>query len=223
MSQQLSLFPTIYIDLDDVLAETLRAFSKVAQRLYGRSIPFERIHSFDLGKSFELTSDELIVFMHAAHRPEVLIEDVEPVPYAQEVLAAWSRANAHITIVTGRPISTYDATCEWLGRYEMPFHSLRFLRKYGKNDLTLSARKPLGLRTLRNASFTFCVEDSPKMANYIVKELKLPVVFLTKPWNQPDIEVEDNPLLRRCISWTEASKVGFEYLNTRREAVHTRR
>src|SRR3989442_10939562 len=115
--------------------------------------------------------------MHVAHSPDVLLDEVEPVPNALASLRAWCEAGAHITVVTGRPISTYDATREWLHRHEVPYHILRFVRKYGRNDLGSSARRPLDLRTLSKASFAFVVEDSPKMATFLIKRLALPVIF----------------------------------------------
>ena len=206
------LVPPIYVDLDDVLAETLRTFSKVLKRLYGRDVPFEAIHSFDLGTSFGLTPSQLQHFMHIAHGRDVLLDEIEPVPEALATLRVWRDAGAHITVVTGRPISTYEATREWLRRHDVPFHMLRFVRKYGRNDLGTSIERPLELRTLYKASFAFVVEDSPKMATFLIKRMAMPVVFLSKPWNAHALEVEADPLLIRCASWTEARAAGIQLL-----------
>lgn len=206
------LMPSVYVDLDDVLAETLRAFISVLRTMHGREVAFEQIKSFDLGKSFALSPKELKAFMHAAHAAEVLLDEVQPITEAFTTLRAWAAAGAHITVVTGRPISTYDATQQWLERHSAPYHILRFVRKYGKNDLEKSIRQPLPLRTLLKASFAFAVEDSPRMATFIVERLSLPVILLSKPWNAERLDVEDSPLLRRCATWAEASAYGLDLL-----------
>ena len=49
----------IYIDFDDCLCETARAFTEIAKRLFGKDVPYEKVRFFNLQQSFELTDDEL--------------------------------------------------------------------------------------------------------------------------------------------------------------------
>lgn len=213
MSAQLNLLPPIYVDLDDVVGESMRAFIRLADRMFARRLTFEQVRSFDLAISFQLNPDEYRRFMHAAHLPDVLLDDVQPIFEALDALADWSQAGAHITVVTGRPISTYDITLAWLIRHRVPFHTLRFVRKYGRNEVATTTRQPLNLRTLSKASFRFVVEDSSKMATFLVERLNIPVILLSKPWNTGRLSVENSPLLHRCASWEEARARGLLLLN----------
>ena len=47
----------IYVDFDDCLCETARAFSKLALEMFGRQVPYERILFFELDKSFDADED----------------------------------------------------------------------------------------------------------------------------------------------------------------------
>lgn len=197
------LIPSIYVDLDDVVAETLRTFARIANTMYEQNICFEDIHSFNLGESFHLNPGELKNFMEKAHSREILLHEVSANPDARIVMQEWEALGTHITIVTGRPISTYDDTLEWLRRNNIPFHVLRFLRKYGRNDLGHTAMRPLDIRTLPSATFLFAVEDNPKMAHYLATSVKTPVLLLDKPWNRQDKKIDNNSLVTRCADWDE--------------------
>ena len=61
----------IYIDLDDVLCETARAFIRLYREEWGREVVFEEISAFDLTKSFGL-SNACSGFAAARLRPQLL-------------------------------------------------------------------------------------------------------------------------------------------------------
>ena len=48
----------IYVDFDDCLCETGRAFSGLAYDLFGKDIPYEEMRYFNLQKAFELTDEQ---------------------------------------------------------------------------------------------------------------------------------------------------------------------
>ena len=73
-TEQLSASRRVYVDLDDVLAETGRAFLEVLERHFDRRVAFDEIHHFDLGRSFGLTPDELAEFMRRAHEPHAQLK-----------------------------------------------------------------------------------------------------------------------------------------------------
>jgi|SRR5579863_628668 len=211
-----TLIPSIYVDLDDVVAETLRTFARVANEMYGKAIQFENIYSFDLAKSFDLDSDDLKAFMHAAHSREVLLYRISPNPQAQAILAEWASLGTHVTVVTGRPISTYQTTLDWLRKNEIPFHALRFLRKYGRNDLGEAVMRPLDIRTLPHAGFLFSVEDSIKMAKYLANRARVPVLLLDKPWNRDALDIESSTLVTRCSDWNSIRAKSLAFLESAR-------
>ncbi|MCR5727913.1 MAG: hypothetical protein K6G24_10650 [Lachnospiraceae bacterium] len=53
----------IYVDFDDCLCETARAFSNLAVEMFGKHVPYEKIRFFDLDKTFELNEKEFEQFM----------------------------------------------------------------------------------------------------------------------------------------------------------------
>jgi len=95
----------IYVDMDDVLGQTARAFAAVFERDYGRKVDLEEIESFDLGISLGLSPERLAAFMRSVHRPEVLAE-IEPMEGAVEALEAWVDDGYEVPVVTGRPPGT---------------------------------------------------------------------------------------------------------------------
>ena len=204
-ASQEALFPRVYVDLDDVVAETARAFADVLRARFGREVPFANIFSFDLGKSFGLCRDELRDFMRAAHDDSVL-SAIAPMAGARETLRLWHSLGAHVAIVTGRPISTYETTALWLRKHEIPFTTLRFVRKYSGNEFPEpTRRRPLGLRSLLGANFVRAIEDSPKMAAFLIKRARVPVLLLDRPWNKAvsGLPPASAALLTRCTSWRD--------------------
>jgi uncharacterized HAD superfamily protein len=198
---QPGLIPNLYVDLDDVVAQTIRAFILLLETKFHRRVDFESVRSFHLGQSFQLSDIELRAFLRAAHESSVL-RSIEPIPGAREALSRL-QAYAHIVIVTGRPIFTYDDTVRWLFENQISHHAVGFLKKYVENDTGIRHwRRPIALRSLRRGAFTLAVEDSPKMAKYIATRLELPVALLDKPWNRSlAIGARHRALCTRCDNW----------------------
>ena len=46
----------IYVDFDDCLCETGRAFADLASDLFGKAVPYEEMRYFNLQKAFDLTN-----------------------------------------------------------------------------------------------------------------------------------------------------------------------
>ncbi|HEV8241482.1 MAG TPA: hypothetical protein VGS57_19115 [Thermoanaerobaculia bacterium] len=199
---QVPLFQQIYVDLDDVLAETVRAFSRVLAHEYGRIIDFAEVRSFDLGLSFNLGPADLHHFMQLAHKPDVLV-NVEPIPGAIDTLRQWRKLGVQIIVVTGRPPSTADVTRQWLRMHSVPHHALFFVRKYPKNPHVGDPSGSVSLKALARSRFALAVEDNPKMANFLVRHLGIPVLLFGRPWNTtpPQPRRQLRHLVIRCESW----------------------
>ena len=60
----------IYVDFDDCLCETARAFSALAANMFGRNVPYENIRTFELDRSFGLNEEQYEQFMIRGHQPE---------------------------------------------------------------------------------------------------------------------------------------------------------
>jgi len=194
----------IYVDIDDVLAQTARAFARVFEQEYGRRIDLEEIESFDLGVSLGLSPASLDDFMKSVHRPEVLAE-IEPMDGAVEVLAAWVDRGYEVAVVTGRPPGTEAVSREWLTKQEVPHHSLTFLDKYSWSEDLFSGSQAISIEELSRRSFSLVVEDSAEVACRLAGVLEAPVALLDRPWNRSSPRPEDELKGRifRCRDWQD--------------------
>lgn len=197
----------IYVDIDDVLAQTARAFARVFEQEYGRRIDLEEIESFDLGVSLGLSPASLDDFMKSVHRPEVLAE-IEPMEGAVEVLAAWVDRGYEVAVVTGRPPGTEAVSRQWLCKQEVPHHSLIFLDKYSWSEDLFSGSQAISIEELSRRSFSLVVEDSAEVACRLAGALDAPVALLDRPWNRSSPRPEDELKGRifRCRDWQDIAE-----------------
>lgn len=198
----------IYIDIDDVISDTTITFPSLLEKHFGKTIPFEAITSFDLGISFDLSSEELDRFMQIAHSPDV-IAAYQPRQGAIESIHTFFSLGYEIAIVTGRPPSSKKLTEEWLAKYHIPFHDLLFVDKYSRllPDITFSFA--IALESLTQMKFCFAVEDSGYMAGFLSQRMQVPVALLDRPWNRKS-ESTDNisgGLISRCRNWNEVMEI----------------
>ena len=47
----------IYVDFDDCLCETAKAFSKLALEMFNKHVPYEQMNTFEMDKSFDLDAE----------------------------------------------------------------------------------------------------------------------------------------------------------------------
>lgn len=193
---------TIYVDMDDVLCETAQAWLAIAERKFGKKIPYERLTTFEIGKACGLEAHEIQELIRLAHHPEELFA-MAPIGEAISILAHWARSGHEIAIVTGRPPSTYDVSRAWLARHEVPHHDFVMVDKYGRfaTENTIA----ITLRELAARRFSFAVEDSPTMAKFLATEMKVPVALLDRPWNR----MEEHPLITRLNNWREIAAIAL--------------
>lgn len=188
---------TIYVDLDDVLCETARGWLAIAEREFGKTIHYDQLNTFEIGEACGLRAHEIRELVRLAHHPEELLAMV-PIPEAVQVLNEWSEAGHEIAIVTGRPPASYEASLEWLERHRLPFHDFTIVDKYGRfaTENTIA----ITLADLAKRKFSFAVEDSPTMAQYLAETMKVPVALLDRPWNRLD---GAHALVARYKDWSE--------------------
>ena len=190
----------IYVDLDDVLAETARMFVELLTELHGKRVEFEEIENFDLSRSFDLTRDQLDEFMRVAHEPERL-ERVEPIAGAAAALSAWTERGYQVSVMTGRPPSTEAISRRWLRLRGIPHDSVQSVDKYGRSGL-YEAEDPhsvIALSDLPADGFRLAVEDHLEIAARLAERLTAPVVLLDRPWNR----YAERPGVTRCADWEE--------------------
>jgi uncharacterized protein len=189
----------IYVDMDDVLCETARALLAIAEREFGKTIPFDQLNTFEVGDACGLESHEIQELFRLAHHPGELLA-MAPIEEAAAVLRQWANDGHEIAIVTGRPPSTYDVSRAWLERYRVPHHEFVMVDKYGRfaTENTIAITLP----ELAERRFSFAVEDSPAMAQFVANEMRTPVALLDRPWNQ----IEEHPLITRLGTWRNVAE-----------------
>ena len=87
----------IYVDFDDCLCETARAFSKLALEMFNKHVPYEQIHYFELERSFDLNAEQYERFMLRGHEPEILLS-YDATPGAAETINEWIACGHEVSI-----------------------------------------------------------------------------------------------------------------------------
>lgn len=194
----------IYVDLDDVLAETGRTFLRVLQEEFGKEVEWDEIHDYDLGVSLGLDEAQLTEFMHAVHRPEVL-QSVTPMAGALAALEGWVDQGYEIEIVTGRPGNTQEVSRKWLQEKGIPHHSLIHVDKYAWEEELLGTSSGVPLVRLAGNGYRLAIEDSAEVAIHLTEIVEAPVVVLDRPWNRRRLDeyTNRNGRIVRCNDWPE--------------------
>ena len=122
-----------YVDFDDCLCETAMAFTHIAARLFGKNVPYEEVRFFNLQDTFDLTDEEYELIMIEGHKPEVLLS-YEETPGASRVINEWIDNGHEVSIITGRPFSTYEVSRRWLDEHGLKRAQLYCLDKYGRDS-----------------------------------------------------------------------------------------
>jgi uncharacterized HAD superfamily protein len=168
----------IYIDVDDVLAETTRALALLARERFAKNVDFDEMHTFDLGVSLGLDHKELPRFMDAAHEPDFL-SGLAQIEGASDAVRGWHRAGAEIHVVTGRPPSTRATTLAWLDGARIPHQRLDMVDKYDRDQSDAIPRDALLAR-----DYTVVIEDSADMADMMARSGTQQVLLFDRPWNR---------------------------------------
>lgn len=179
-------------------------FLALFERRFGRRIDYDDVVFYDLGRSLDLTPEQLDEFMVAAHDEEALLS-IEPIEGALEMLGKWAEVGYTIDVVTGRPTETDGVSQQWLDRFGVPHHHLTFVDKYGWKDSVFARNSAIPLTELPRADYCLVVEDSAAVASRMVELVDAPVVLVDKPWNRElRIETEHAPgRVTRCSDWDD--------------------
>lgn len=187
-----------YVDFDDCLCETARAFSDLAVEMFDKRIPYENIGFFDLDKSFDLNKEQFEQFMKRGHEPEVLLSYKET-PGASQVVNEWLSAGHEVSIITGRPYSAYEPSRKWLDDHGLKDVKLYCLDKYGRDSFVKNGDFSLKLEDYYKMEFDYAVEDSPKAFKFFDHLPDLKVLVYDRPWNRGCEFPNGN--YKRCVDW----------------------
>ena len=194
----------IYVDFDDVLCETAQALSGLAREMFGRDVPFERIHDFDLRKAFELDRAQYEALMDRAHATEFLLA-FPPMPGGVDCLRAWQARRHEVAIVTGRPAATHRASRAWLQRYGLDALPVLYVDKYSRGHPSPADAPPtLSIAALLRESFDVAIDDSPVALDALRTRPAGRTIVFDRPWNRAyDCSAAR---MARCCGWDEAAK-----------------
>ena len=188
----------IYVDYDDCLCETARNFSDLAVEMFGKNVPYEKIRYFELDKSFDLNEEQFVQFMSKGHEPDVLLS-YEETPGASEVINEWLSEGHDVSIITGRPFSSYEPSRQWLDSHGLKDVKLYCLNKYGRDGFIKDSDFSLELEDYYRMKFDVAVEDSPKAFRFFDHLPDLKVMVYDRPWNRECKLPGDN--YTRCAGW----------------------
>ena len=188
----------IYVDYDDCLCETARAFTVIAERLFGKKVPYEEVRFFNLKASFDLTDEEYEKMMIEGHLPEILLS-YEETPGASKVLNEWMDQGHEVTIITGRPASSYENSRKWLDIHGLDRAKLFTLNKYGRDSFIRNSDFNLELEDYYKMKFDLAIEDSPMAFRFFDHMPDLKIMVFDRPWNR---ECDfPNKNYTRCPDW----------------------
>ena len=173
----------IYVDFDDCICETARAFSKYAEELFGIDVPYEKIRYFNLQKSFSLTDEQYDQMMIKGHEPEKILS-YDETPGACDVIKGWIESGYNVYVITGRPFSVYKESRIWLDERGLDKAQLFSLDKYGRDNFLKGSKFNLTLEDYYKMNFDYAVEDSPLAFKFFNHLPNLKVLVYDRPWNQ---------------------------------------
>ncbi len=194
----------IYVDFDDCLCETGRAFSQLALEMFQKYVPYDRMHDFELEKSFDLDAEQYERLMLRGHEPEILLS-YEPTPGAAETINEWISCGHEVSIITGRPSSVYEPSRIWRDAHGLKNVGVYWLTKKGREQfLTISSRTRAAEDYYR-MKFDYAVEDSPKAFRFFEHLPELKVLVFDRPWNRACAFPNGN--YQRCADWESIRRI----------------
>ena len=117
------------------------------------------------------------------------------------MISEWIGSGHEVSIITGRPFSTYEASRAWLDRHGLRDARLYYLDKYGRGNGQTESRFILRPDDYFRMTFDYAVEDSPNAFRFFDHLPALKVLVFDRPWNRRAGFPNDN--YRRCFSWKE--------------------
>ena len=187
-----------YVDFDDCLCETAMAFTHIAARLFGKNVPYEEVRFFNLQDTFDLTDEEYELIMIEGHKPEVLLS-YEETPGASRVINEWIDNGHEVSIITGRPFSTYEVSRRWLDEHGLKRAQLYCLDKYGRDSFYKNGDNNLDRDDYYKMKFDYAIEDSPHAFKFFDHLPELKVLVFDRPWNRECEFPGEN--YHRCSDW----------------------
>ena len=194
----------LYVDFDDCLCETGRAFAGMVSDLFGKQVPYEEMRCFNLQQAFGLTDGQYDRLLLRGHEPDVLLS-FEETPGACAVLNEWIGRGHEVSVITGRPYNAFEPSRAWLDRHGLSQVPLYCLDKYGRENLIRNSEFSLKPDDFYKMKFDFAVEDSPSAFRFFDHLPKLRVLVFDRPWNRDAVFPGGN--YQRCFDWKRIREI----------------
>lgn len=194
----------IYVDYDDCLCETAKHFSGLVADMFGKIIPYEDIRYFNLKQSFSLSDEEYRQLMIRGHEPEILLS-YEETPGAAATINRLVGTGHNVSIITGRPYSSFEASRTWLDRHGLERVELFCLNKYGRDGFINGSDFSLELEDYYKLHFDYAIEDSPEAFKFFGHLPGLKVLVYDRPWNRECEFPGEN--YHRCNGWDMIGRI----------------
>ncbi len=194
----------IYVDFDDCLCESGRFFSHLVREMFGRDVPYESMRCFNLQQAFDLTDEQYAQLLVRGHEPEMLLA-YEETPGASDAVRTLIREGHRVSVITGRPTSSYEPSRLWLDRHGLRDAGLFLLDKYGRERHTApKCDFRLEPEAYYRMEFDCAVEDSPEAFRFFDHLPRLRVMVFDRPWNRAMTFPGSNYC--RCRDWESILK-----------------
>ena len=192
--------PCVYLDFDDVLAQTFVELARFAREAFGKTIDEAACADFDLHVSLGLTDAEYPVFMERFHAER--LGRIPEMPGAGDALRGWLRDGvARPVVVTGRAPSCHADSVAWLAARGLADVPVLHVDKYGR-----FAGEPnvVPFADLASCGFALAVDDAPGALSMLASSGLCPYAVFDRPWNRAYAPPSGAPPpVARFASWTE--------------------
>ena len=194
----------IYVDFDDCLCETAKAFSGLVRDMFGIDVPYDNMQYFNLQMAFGLTDEQYKQLLAKGHEPEVLLS-YEETPGAADTVNGWISCGYDVSVITGRPFSSYEPSRAWLDAHGLINVKLFCFDKYGRENFMKNSDFSLKVEDYYKMHFDYAVEDSPSAFKLFDHMPELKVMVFDRPWNRSCELPGGN--YRRCPDWKTIKKL----------------
>ncbi len=182
----------IAVDLDGVLAETMEAWCKRVNELYGTRLTLEDLDTWTSWRKIGVTKDQ---FFQILDEVWDTWEDIPPTEPGLAKKVAKAEKLGNLDIVTGRSKKTVESAKLWLSHHKVPFQ--RFVRVQGWRDKVF-------------LNYDVYIDDAPELMPLISRNPAMRGILYERPWNR---EVGSIPRVYKVDSWTQIPNVLREILD----------
>lgn len=175
----------IAIDLDGVLADSIRLWLKIWNKRAGHALAYEELLEWDFWRRLGIRENDFMKLLNEVWRMWKIVPPTEP-----DIGEKIARLNSlgKIGIVTARPRETEKYVMRWLEMHKISYSEYVWVRS--------GRMKP-------KLPYDIFIDDSPLIVNECILRRKKLLLY-DRPWNR---EINENDYVRRVKSLNEAYEI----------------